>query len=112
MASGKGVDLNNSALISRNRVGFGCRLRMRIPRRLPSTRTTERMMDISDLHSLVEQRRSIRGYDQNRDVPDEVITAILECARWAPSGGNGQPRGVIVIRDKGNRPQNASYFHT
>jgi nitroreductase len=54
-------------------------------------------MDLSDLHSLVEKRRSIRGYDQGRDVPDEIINAILDCARWAPSGGNGQPWEFIVL---------------
>ena len=48
-------------------------------------------MNIGDLQSLVEQRRSIRGYDANRAVSDETIRAILDCARWAPSGGNAQP---------------------
>jgi nitroreductase len=44
-----------------------------------------------DLQSLVEQRRSIRGYDEHRDVIDETIRIILNCARWAPAGGNGHP---------------------
>ena len=30
-------------------------------------------MNIEALRALVEQRRSIRGYDEKRDVPDEMI---------------------------------------
>ena len=54
-------------------------------------------MNISDFRALVEQRRSIRGYDENREVSEELITTILDCARWAPSGGNGQPWEFIVL---------------
>ncbi|HZA56925.1 MAG TPA: nitroreductase family protein [Candidatus Udaeobacter sp.] len=57
-------------------------------------------MNINDFRALVEQRRSIRGYDESRDVPDEAVRAILDCARWAPSGGNGQPWEFIIIRAK------------
>ncbi len=49
-------------------------------------------MDIHDLHTLVESRRSIRGYDESREVSADMIQSILDCAaRWAPSGGNEQP---------------------
>lgn len=48
-------------------------------------------MTIDDLRKLVEKRRSIRGYDEDRQVTDEMVRNILDCARWAPSGGNGQP---------------------
>lgn len=34
-----------------------------------------------------------------RDVPDEVIHAALDDARFAPSGGNRQPWRVVVVRD-------------
>ena len=54
-------------------------------------------MNIDALRALVGQRRSIRGYDEKSDVTDEIIRAILNCARWAPSGGNGQPWEVIVV---------------
>ncbi len=32
-------------------------------------------------------------------VPDDVIYRILDCARFAPSGGNRQGQHVIVVRD-------------
>ncbi|HEY7556306.1 MAG TPA: nitroreductase family protein, partial [Candidatus Binatia bacterium] len=46
-------------------------------------------MKIDDLRTLVERRRSIRGYDESRQVSDAMVKTILDCARWAPSGGNG-----------------------
>jgi nitroreductase len=67
-------------------------------------------MKIDDLRVLVEQRRSIRGYDPGREVPDGAIKAILDCARWAPSGGNGQPWEFIVVRDKETRHKIADYY--
>jgi nitroreductase len=67
-------------------------------------------MMIDDLRVLVEQRRSIRGYDPGREVPDDAIKAILDCARWAPSGGNGQPWEFIVVRDKETRHKIADYY--
>jgi hypothetical protein len=54
-------------------------------------------MNIDALRDLVGQRRSIRGYDEKRDVTDEMIRAILNCARWAHCGGNGQPWEFIVV---------------
>jgi hypothetical protein len=55
---------------------------------------------IGDLRALVEQRRSIRGYDEQRQVSDERVHRIVECSRWAPSGGNRQPWEFIVVREQ------------
>jgi 5,6-dimethylbenzimidazole synthase len=70
----------------------------------------EREMNISEFRALVEQRRSIRGYDESREVPEQVIRTILDCARWAPSGGNGQPWEFIVIRNKETRHKIADWY--
>ena len=35
-------------------------------------------MDIHDLHALVERRRSIRGYDETREISDETVRSILD----------------------------------
>ena len=59
---------------------------------------------------LARARRSIRGYDPHRDVPDEYVEQIVEAARWAPSGGNGQPWHFVVIRDAADRAWNAELF--
>ncbi|HZS01465.1 MAG TPA: nitroreductase family protein [Chloroflexota bacterium] len=60
--------------------------------------------------ALARTRRSIRGYDPTRDVPDAVIEQLIEAARWAPSGGNGQPWHFVVIRDAADRAWNVELF--
>ncbi len=65
---------------------------------------------IEQLTALARERRSIRGYQRDRDVPDELIRQIIEVARWAPSGGNGQPWEFIIIRDAAMRARIADLF--
>lgn len=67
-------------------------------------------MDIRELQTLVERRRSIRGYDESREISDETVRSILDCARWAPSGGNGQPWEFIIVRDRATRSKIADYY--
>lgn len=67
-------------------------------------------MNLHDLQSLVERRRSIRGYDESRTISDQTVRQILDCARWAPSGGNGQPWEFIVVRDQATRYKIADYY--
>src|SRR5215211_1870434 len=70
----------------------------------------ELLPDIEEFTTLSRSRHSIRGFDPHRDVPDELIEQIIEAARWAPSGGNGQPWHFIVIRDAADRAWNAELF--
>lgn len=67
-------------------------------------------MDICEFHALVERRRSIRGYDESREVPDDIVRSILDCARWAPSGGNGQPWEFIIVRNRETRYKIADFY--
>jgi nitroreductase len=57
-------------------------------------------MNIEDLQALVEKRRSTRGCDEDRAVSDDRVRTILECTRWAPPGGNGQPWKFVVVREQ------------
>jgi len=59
---------------------------------MPSKSQTEQ---IATFDALVRQRRSVRGFLSKR-VPDDVMTAIFETARWSPSGTNVQPWHVCV----------------
>jgi len=68
------------------------------------------MMNIDALRELVIQRRSTRGYDESREVSEDALRAILGCARWAPSGGNGQPWEFIVVRDQQTRHRIADIY--
>ena len=67
-------------------------------------------MTIDELHELAANRRTIRGFKKDKDVPDEYIRKILDVARWAPSGGNGQPWEFIVIRDAAKREGIVEFF--
>jgi nitroreductase len=51
-----------------------------------------------EIHELLRARRSGRVYDASRSVSDQDLVALLEAARWAPSGGNGQPWRFVVGR--------------
>lgn len=51
----------------------------------------------------IRTRRSIRKYDQSRDVETEKLAKCLEAARWAPSASNRQPWHFTVVRNKEKR---------
>lgn len=48
-----------------------------------------------NLHPLIQDRSSRRAFS-DRPVPREVLDAIFEAARWAPSSGNRQPWRFLV----------------
>lgn len=52
-----------------------------------------------DITQLVKSRRSIRRFKPTK-VPRDVILAIMDLARWAPSAHNAQPWRFIVIDDE------------
>lgn len=51
--------------------------------------------DSQTLARLLRSRRSIRDFSA-RDVPAELVAAILDDARWAPSWSNTQPYKIAV----------------
>ena len=53
---------------------------------------------MSDLMNTIQQRRSIRRF-QERDLPDDILIKLLEAARWAPSWANTQCWNFVVVRD-------------
>ncbi|MBC7724619.1 MAG: nitroreductase family protein [Burkholderiaceae bacterium] len=52
----------------------------------------------SELISPLAERWSPRGFDKDAVISDEVLTTLLEAARWAPSASNMQPARFIVGR--------------
>jgi nitroreductase len=58
-----------------------------------------------DFYKVVRSRRSIRDYDPERDIPDEVLQRILEAGRLAPTASNRQPFRFKVIRSKKRREE-------
>lgn len=66
-------------------------------------------MQIEDFLKLVRKRRSIRSFKPDA-VPDDDIEKILEAARWAMSGANGQPWQFIVVKDQTTRSKMAEIY--
>ncbi len=52
-----------------------------------------------ELFSCIKSRRSVRAYKPD-PVPKEVLTELLEVARWAPSGTNTQSWEFFVLTGK------------
>jgi nitroreductase len=50
-----------------------------------------------DFYELIRNRESIRNYDPERPVDQEVLYRILEAGRLAPSAANYQPWRFLVI---------------
>jgi len=54
---------------------------------------------MEEVIKLLKERRSIRKY-QEKEVPEDIIKGIIDCARFAPTAINIQPWEFIVITDR------------
>jgi len=54
---------------------------------------------MSDLMTIVKERRSVRKYE-DQPVSEEALRKILEAVQWAPSWSNTQCWEVIVVKDQ------------
>lgn len=59
------------------------------------------------MRDAIYQRRSIRRFT-GEAVPDEMVNAVLDAGRWAPSGLNNQPWRFAVVRDRAVKEMLAS----
>jgi nitroreductase len=55
--------------------------------------------DWNQVEKVILERRSVRIY-KPKQVPEALVRRILEAGRFAPSAGNFQPWGFVVVRDK------------
>ena len=63
-----------------------------------------------EYYDLIRTRESIRNYDPEQKVPEEVLNRILEAGRLAPSASNRQPwTFVLVSSDEKLREVKESY---
>lgn len=46
---------------------------------------------------LIHSRESVRSYDPNRTVPEEILQKIIYAGRMAPSANNNQPWKFLLI---------------
>lgn len=53
-----------------------------------------------DFYAVIKNRRSIRNYNPDREIPDDVLERILEAGRVAPSAANRQAWKFKVIKGR------------
>ncbi len=53
-----------------------------------------------DFYELISNRESIRSYDPERKIPDEILKRILKAGNLAPSAGNRQPWEFLLVSSK------------
>jgi nitroreductase len=68
---------------------------------LPKGATGMHASSASELTEFLRSLRQTRSFS-SQPVPDEVLNAILEVARWTGSGGNKQPWRLVVLREPAN----------
>ncbi len=61
-----------------------------------------------DVIEAILNRKSIR-YFKPYTIPEEEVKLLLECARFAPSGGNRQPWEYLVVDDRDDIEQIYDY---
>ena len=60
-----------------------------------------RVNQMSEILKVIQERQSARvPYDQNKPIPKESLTQILEAAKWTPTAHNMQNFDIIVVDDK------------
>ena len=53
---------------------------------------------MTDFMEILKGRRSIRRYEE-KEIPEGILTQILEAIQWSPSWANTQCWEVVVVRD-------------
>jgi len=58
-----------------------------------------------DFYEVIKSRRSVRKFDPNKTIPQEVLERVLEAGRIAPSASNRQPWRFLVVKSPKARKQ-------
>jgi nitroreductase len=54
---------------------------------------------MTDYFELLKKRRAVRDFEE-KDVPLEIINEMVKESCLAPSAGNGQPWGFIIVKNR------------
>ena len=64
----------------------------------------------NNLMKIIQNRVTVRKFDENCIVPDKHFEMIIEAARHAPSGANSQPWHFIVVKKPEIKKEISEYF--
>jgi len=65
----------------------------------------ETFMENSRALNIILERTSVRNFEKDRTIPDEVLEKILLAGIRSPSAGNIQPRTIIVVKNDAVKEQ-------
>ena len=65
-----------------------------------------------DILELIKSRRSVRKFDPEKAIGEEIINKAIEAACWAPSGMNTQPWAFAVIKTPGVKEAISGLTHS
>ncbi len=60
-------------------------------------------LDVKRFDEIVRARRAVRRFKEGVGLPEGAMEAMLDAARWAPSGYNLQPTHFVVVEDAGTK---------
>ena len=62
---------------------------------------------MAELMDIIKGRRSVRKYE-DREVPEELLTQVLESVKWSPSWANTQCWEIVVVKDPATKEKMAA----
>lgn len=66
-------------------------------------------MASSDVYDAMQTLRAVRRLRPD-PIPAEVLSRVLDAARYAPTGGNRQPWRMIVVRDEAKKKKLGEWY--
>ena len=66
---------------------------------------------VMDFYKLIEERESIRDYNPDRKIPEDVLDRILNAGRLAPSASNRQPWRFVLVSSPENLKSARKCYH-
>ncbi|NIA18933.1 MAG: nitroreductase family protein [Xanthomonadaceae bacterium] len=69
------------------------------------------MIESNQVMETILKRRSIRKFDGDKNVTDELVDRLLEAGRLAPSGLNNQPWRFAIVRRQDVKDEMAQLTH-
>jgi len=64
-----------------------------------------------EFYDLIRKRESVRDYDSNRQVEEDVLNRILNAGRLAPSASNRQPWTFLLVSKEDNLQKVRACYH-
>lgn len=55
---------------------------------------------MNEVTKVLCERRSVKSYNNNKTIPDDILKEILKCGTYAPNGMGKQSPVIVVVKEK------------